>query len=472
MPGVIKRIDRLLRAFAHDILDRRDGISGWKPHRAAFLASARKDARTLWRDVQARLRRIIAHAYETSPYYREQWRAIGFVPSPDFGLEDLQHLPFLTKDIIRERKSELVSGRFRPEELDLSYTGGTTGAQTSFYLDHACTVSRVGRQWGILELCGYRPGMRRGLVWGVHSDLPPDGARSLKQRFRHYASSQEVLCCTVMNEPAMAEYHGRLRRLRPDVLYGYPSALVELGRFISERGLQPIRVDTIITTAERLTPAQRQFLQDVFGGEVFNLYCTREYGCIGFECNRHQGLHIDTESVLVEITRDGRRVGPGEPGEITITDLCNYGMPFIRSRTGDMGALAAEPCACGSALPLLQGLDGRETDMIYRPDGSRVAGLMLTDLFMDMPPIRQVQFVQEKLDELDVLVVATAELTPEVREEAIRQVREIVGEEMTVRIRRVAEIPRNERSGKYREVICKLPRPEPPRNEPLQPSEM
>lgn len=464
MSGLFRRIDRRLRALAHDVLDRRDGISGWKPHRDAFLATARKDASTLQRDVLTKLRNIVEHAYATSPYYREQWQAIGFVPAPDFGLEDLQRLPFLTKDILREHKARLVSERFRPEQLELSYTGGTTGTQTAFYLDHGCVVARVGRQWGILELCGYRPGMRRALIWGVHTDLLPEGVTGgLKRRFRHYASSQEVLCCTVMSEQALQDYHERLRRFRPEVIYGYPSAIAELATFIRDRGLEPIRVRTIITTAERLAKARRRLLQETFGGEVYDLYCTREYGCVAFECSVHQGMHIDAESVLVEITRDGKPVPPGQPGEITITDLQNYGMPFIRSRTGDLGVLSTQPCACGSALPLLKGLDGRDSEVLYRPDGSVVAGLMLADLFMDMPPIQYAQFVQEKLNELDVLVVASADLSEEVEREAIRQVREIMGEEMTIRIRRVDDIARSERSGKYLEVICKLSRQDLPR---------
>ena len=459
--NVVGEIDRLLRSAALDVLARRDRLSGWKLYRDAFLASTRKDRESLARDVESKLSRILVHAYETSPYYRDAWKAIGFHPSPSFRSDDLQQLPFLTKDIIRDRTSLLVSERFPSHELDLSYTGGTTGPPTSFYLDHACWVSRVGRQRGILELCGYRPGTRRAFVWGVHADLPPAGMKqTLKRWFREYASSQEVLCCTLMTERMMMDYHTRLLRFRPKILYGYPSAMAQLGSFMLERNLKPIRVKSIITTAERLTQTHRDFLQQVFGGEVFNLYCTREYGCIGFECSRHDGFHIDTESVFVEIIKNGRRASQGESGEITITDLQNYGMPFIRSRTGDVGALSSQPCECGLPLPVLRRLDGRSTDFIYRPDGAMVPGLMFADLFRDIPLIRYAQFVQEAVSELDVLVVVTGELTDGIKREATRQVRELVGSDMTVRIKSVPEIARSPRSGKFREVICKISRRE------------
>jgi phenylacetate-CoA ligase len=404
---------------------------------------------------EERLRRILDHAYQTSAYYRKTWDSAGFRPSPSFTSHDLQHLPFLTKDILKEHKTSLVSERYRTDQLDSSYTGGTTGTQTSFYLNRSCKVSRFGRQWGMLESCGYEPGMRRGLVWGVHDDLPPSGLRTgFRRWFRRYASSQEVLNCTVMDEHAMREYHSRLLQFRPSVIYGYPSALTELGRFIEDEGLEPIRVRRIITTAERLSSAYRRQLGRMFGGEVYDLYATREYGCIGFECRMHEGFHIDVGSVFVEILDGERPVIAGESGEIVITDLLNYGMPFIRSRSGDLGVLAAEPCDCGSPLPLLKGLDGRSSDVVYRPDGSVVPGLILTDFCADIESIRLIQFVQSTVDRIDVLVVATESFSEQARNEIVRHVRQVMSDDIAVHVERIDDLERNPRSGKLREVIC------------------
>lgn len=166
-------VDKWVRSLAYDVLCLRDRLSGWQSHRNAFLASLKMDRESLAREAEDALRRILRHAYESSTYYSDLWRTIGFDPSLPFVSDDIRQLPFLTKDIIKEKKELLVSSRFQKTTLDLSYTGGTTGTQTSFFLDHACTVSRVGRQWGMLDYCGYRPGMRRAMVWGVHTDLPP-----------------------------------------------------------------------------------------------------------------------------------------------------------------------------------------------------------------------------------------------------------------------------------------------------------
>jgi phenylacetate-CoA ligase len=257
-----------------------------------------------------------------------------------------------------------------------------------------------------------------------------------------------------MEEHAMREYHSRLLQFRPSVIYGYPSALTELGRFIEDHGLERIRVRGIITTAERLTLAYRRQLGRMFGGEVYDLYATRDYGCIGFECRRHEGFHIDVGSVFVEIVDGERPVKAGESGEIVITDLLNYGMPFIRSRTGDLGALTSEPCECGSPLPLLKGLEGRSSDVVYRPDGSVVPGLILTDFCADIESIRLIQFVQKSVDRIEVLVVATESFSEQARNEIVRHVRQIMSDDIAVHVERVDDLERNPRSGKLREIVC------------------
>jgi phenylacetate-CoA ligase len=235
--------------------------------------------------------------------------------------------------------------------------------------------------------------------------------------------------------------------------------MVQFARFLQLNDLEPIHVKTVITTAERLSANQRRFLREAYGGEVFAIYGTREYGCVGFECAKHDGFHIDIESVFLEIVNDGKAAEPGESGEITITDLLNYGMPFVRSQTGDRGMLAAERCECGSPLPVLKALEGRVADVLHRPDGSMVAGLMLTDLFADLPAIEAAQFVQDNVNALDVLLVAKTGFSSAVEDQVRKQVREIMGETITINVCRVPEISRNPRSGKYQEVICRVGRP-------------
>jgi phenylacetate-CoA ligase len=299
-------------------------------------------------------------------------------------------------------------------------------------------------------------GDRCGLVWGAHQDLgEPSAQPGWRQSFRRFAAGKEILACTVMDEGALAQFHRTLMHFQPRVLYGYPNAMCHFLDYLRARGDEPVRVERVFCTAERLTEDQRRALAKGFGAEVFNLYCTREHGCIAFECSQHRGLHIDAGSVFLEILCGTRRAEPGEIGDIVVTDLLNRGMPFVRYRIGDRGALADAPCACGCALPLLLSLDGRVTDLLRRPDGSSVSGVMLVDLCMDAPEVRHLQIIQEALDRVRVRVEPGAGYGDAVRDRIVREVRGYMGE-LQVVVEPVVAIARNPHSGKFQEVICGL----------------
>jgi hypothetical protein len=88
-----------------------------------------------------------------------------------------------------------------------------------------------------------------------------------------------------------------------------------------------------------------------------------------------------------------------------------------------------------------------------------VAGVMLPDLFMDQPAIAQAQFVQEDPRSLDVNLVLAPGASHDITETVVAEIRSIMGHEIAIQLRFVEAIPRNPRSGKYQEVICKIPAP-------------
>jgi phenylacetate-CoA ligase len=351
-------IERILRRRAADFIAWRDGVSGSGPAFRAFQRDARRSREGMREHASQMLAAQIAHARATVPYYSQAWAGIE-LPSGSFTVADLERLPLLNKSVIRDRSAELKSTDASLGPLGVDYTGGTTGTQVSFYRDHQCRLQRMGRQRAVLDACGYERGMRRALVWGAKADLGGGARQSLRARLRQFAGAQIILPSIVLTEAEMAGYAARMREFRPEVLYGYPNALTQFAEYTAATGNGVGGIHTIITTAERLSEKQRRTLHEVFGGEVFNLYCSREYGCVGFECSRHEGLHIDTGSVCVEILRDGKPVPEGEVGEIVVTDLLNRGMPLVRSATGDQASLNFTPCECGSR--------GSATSMAGRP---------------------------------------------------------------------------------------------------------
>jgi phenylacetate-coenzyme A ligase PaaK-like adenylate-forming protein len=105
-----------------------------------------------------------------------------------------------------------------------------------------------------------------------------------------------------------------LRTYRPDIIHGYPSSLVSLGSVILDKGLD--------------VPGPRQVFTDSVGSfETEN---------IAYECEHHQGCHVATDCVILEILKDGKPVAEGEDGEMVCTVLDNLAMPLVRYNLHDL----------------------------------------------------------------------------------------------------------------------------------------
>ena len=83
-------------------------------------------------------------------------------------------------------------------------------------------------------------------------------------------------------------------------------------------------------------------------------------------------MHVIENNVIVEVLKDGKPV-LNEEGDIYITSLKNYAMPFIRYETGDRGILKTEHnCKCGNKSPVLVILSGRSSDFITLENGEKL----------------------------------------------------------------------------------------------------
>src|SRR5208283_2627227 len=121
----------------------------------------------------------------------------------------------------------------------------------------------------------------------------------------------------------------------------------------------------------------------------------------------HEGMHLSEENVLVEIVRGGEPASPGEPGDVLVTDLHNYGMPFIRYANGDVATMSAGgPCPCGRALRLLASVEGRRVDTLRDANGDPVSGMLFISLMQaDTQMLRAFQVVQRKNGDVDLYAV-------------------------------------------------------------------
>lgn len=387
----------------------------------------------------AALRRLIAHAYEHCPHYRQSWDHLGLRPR---GLEhagDLARWPILDRECVRTHRAALRASRPGLKLITKS-TGGSSGVPLQFDLDHDSHDRRTAAWHRGYAWAGAEPGSKQLSLWGV-----PLGERSLAARLKdhlyHALYRRRVISCFDADHDLAARFAAELHRRRPDVIVAYTNPLYEVARRLEERG-GPVghRPSSIVVGAEKLHAFQRERIQSVFGAPVFETYGSREFMLIGAECDRHEGLHLTSEHLLVEVVDDhGRPSPPGAEGRVVITDLYNYGMPFVRYATGDLAVAGLGSCSCGRGLPTLRKVVGRRLDILRTADGREIPGEFFPHLVKDFPAVRRFQVIQEELDRVRFALSAEG-LSPQDRASLEAQVRQALGPDVRVDFEPIAQI--------------------------------
>jgi phenylacetate-CoA ligase len=160
----------------------------------------------------------------------------------------------------------------------------------------------------------------------------------------------------------------------------------------------------LITSAEVLDTPTREALELDLNLELFNFYASMETGRIAFECTAHAGLHLNADQVILECLSKADSGDGTSGGEVVITCLQAFAMPFIRYRLGDITTLRTEPCPCGSCFPLIDPPAGRRERLIQLPSGERISFYGFFQILRQYFWIRQFRVIQHAPDHILVLM--------------------------------------------------------------------
>lgn len=395
-----------------------------------------------------RFKAMIRYAFENCPYYRKRYEAAGVRPEDIRDRRDLLGIPVLNKAEIQAWAPQMISKRFAPGELLRDMTGGSTGSPLIFYYDRSRRDSRNAATIRHNRWAGWEIGNKVALLWGAARDV--DGQKGRKERLKNVLLNRSLLLdASSIDRERMASFAAGLIRFQPKVLLGYANTLAFFARYLRENGKQLIGPESVVSSAECLTPENRRLLEETFGCPVYDRYGCREFAVVASECEFH-AMHINAENLLVEVVGENGSARMDKPGEILITDLQNFAMPMIRYRIQDMGSLRKGVCRCGRGLPLLEMAAGRVTDFLEAEDGCKVSGVAIaTYVITNIPGIGQIQFVQEKRKEVTLRIVRNSAWTSATLAALKKKTLEFLGREMQMHFDFPESIP-PEPSGKFR----------------------
>jgi phenylacetate-CoA ligase len=326
-------LDLASGALFYPLWSRRDG--------GVRMAEFHRLEKSQWRDVAADQRNavlaIARYAHEHCEFYRRR------SPVPRT-MEDFQRLPVLTKENVRHNGDQLLSNEYARQDLVAAKTGGSTGVALNVFCDQACQQKRNAAALLSDTWSGWKPGERRGALWGN-----PPVPRGLKARARALLHDRLTFLDTIeMSAANMDRFIDEIRAAGIRTLYGHSHSLFVFANHVAARGAGGLGIRSIISTSMVLLPAERRKIEQVFGCKVNDRYGCEEVSLIASECERHEGLHVNMDHLFVELLRpDGAPAAPGEEGAVVVTELINRGQPLIRYAVGDVAVLSGRPCGCG-----------------------------------------------------------------------------------------------------------------------------
>lgn len=320
--------------------------------------------------VQACTNQLLAHhvryCYERSQFYRQRFDRAGLGPQDIRCVADLRRLALTTKADLAEHGSELLCV---PESqvADVCLTSGTTGAPVSLlqterdlrrlaYNEQSCfQAAGLTARDRVLIACALDRCFMAGLAY--FEGLRRIGATAI----RAGAGSPSLVGEAILLH-------------KPSAVIGVPSMLLEAGRVLCKRGVNPaqLEVGKMICIGEPIRDGDLSLsslgrrLRDLWGAQVLGTYASTEMATSFTECAEGGGGgHILPDLIAVEILDEaGEPVPPGEPGEVVATPLQVTGMPLLRLSTGDVAALLTDPCPCGRKTHRLGPILGRKAQML------------------------------------------------------------------------------------------------------------
>ena len=343
-----------------------------------------------------RLKTLLIHCKNNVPFYTEVFCEKKFNPQKMKSFSDIEALPILTKDTIREKFNELKASNFKSFTPRIKETGGSTGEPLTLYHDrrsHGAMWANIYRGFGH---AGYNLGDRFLIL--AHGSMLP---KKIKFGYSLYYKLQNAIIfpCYHIEDSSFRELEHSLIQGKVKYIYGYSSTLVQFAKYLKLHTRAFPHLKAIFTTADMLLPEQRKIIESSMNVPVFDNYGCPEAGVMTWECHEHNGYHYNMESSYIEtIDKDD-----SSAGKIISTNLMNYAFPIVRYDTGDIGVIKKENCECGRAHTKIKSLIGRQRDVITLRNGRIIHGAFFNHLpdFYD-ERVRRFQIVQPNLDTLEV----------------------------------------------------------------------
>lgn len=392
---------------------------------------------------RSQLAQLLRHAKSTVPFYKTRLDAV-FDKNGGIDWNRWNEIPIVTRAELREHRTELLARELPPghgptKDFSTSGSSGVPVTVTATAIASAARAAATQRMRTLHKVDASRnfatfvfPHELRGEIfhdgdtpaWSF--ELQDGGIKNI--RVNLFLSDARKLEILVRQEV------GSLTHL--------PNT-AEILAYENNKLGKPLRLESFLFYGQHVSEEQRQKVAESFGARCIGIYSSKEAGLMACQCPAHNHLHIDSEQVFLEVLNErDLPCAPGETGRVVVTPLYSTAQPLIRYEQGDLATLG-QSCDCGSKLPVLLRIDGRQDPIFRFPD--RLGSEVLIDKSMLQETLRAaaIQMAQTRELKFEIRYVADADATPGAKAKINKHLRHVLHPKLSFEYKRLAEIPRN-----------------------------
>jgi phenylacetate-CoA ligase len=350
-----------------------------------------------------RLKKITDVALRT-PFYGKHLAKVKITSGDAIrGLEDLQRIPFTTKDDLRGGFPKGFLAIDMQDVIRIHLSSGTTGVPTIIYFSKA----DVDHWTELLARSIVAAGANRSdifqnmMTYGLFT-----GGLGL-----HYGAERVGMAVIPISGGNTKRQVEVMKSLGSTVLHVTPSYLLHIHSRLEEFGVdqKDLALRKAFIGAEPHSENVRLKIENLYGIDAYNSYGLSELNGPGvaFECVHKNGMHIWEDTFIAEIIDPdtGEILPDGQQGELVLTNLVRVATPILRYRTRDLASILTGDCPCGRKHRRLSRIMGRTDDMLII-NGVNVFPSQIEEKIMKMPEVGTNYLIYvDKKNELDRLTI-------------------------------------------------------------------
>lgn len=389
-------------------------------------------------------KKLISHCYENVPYYTRIFNERGLTPDSFRSIKDIELLPYLTKDIIRENQSDLIATNMRHLKSYECRTSGSTGKKLIF----SCTDDVYKKEAAFVLRSYHLHGAtlyNKPSVW-LRRYVPSD--RNSNLWYYDYELKRLYMSAYHINDDTIHSYIEEINDNQYHTLVAYPSSAYILACLCEKYNLELKTIKKIHVSSEMMLPEWRQKIIDVFGIVPVAHYGSIEKVCFMHQYEDSEMYYENPEYGITEYVDDGNG-----SHKIVATGFLNYYMPFLRYQTEDSVVLNSSPSHWRQKV---LSINGRTSDILIAEDGSYLPGVNFYSwVDKKIPGISMFQIMQKNRKQVTFNFVASDRYSENTIGDIRNGLQARLGN-LEFTINKVREIQRNKTSGKIRCIVNEL----------------